>query len=91
MTMVPVNDPPVASDDTGTTPEDTLLTGNVLGNDTDIDGGVLSVTQFVVDGITYTRGQTAFIASVGALTVHANGPVATYTVSDGRVVPIPRH
>ncbi|SFJ17310.1 CshA-type fibril repeat-containing protein [Phyllobacterium sp. CL33Tsu] len=97
LTMIPVNDPPVASDDTGTTPEDTTLTGNVLTNDTDIDGGPLRVTQFVVGGTTYTAGQTASIANVGLLTINAlgtysfvpalnyNGPVptASYTISDG--------
>ncbi len=99
LTMIPVNDPPVAGDDTGTTPEDTTLTGNVLTNDTDVDGGALSVTQFVVDGTTYTAGQTATVAGVGTLTIGADGsytfvpvanyngpgPVATYTVSDGNV------
>ena len=97
LTMIPVNDPPVATDDTGTTLEDTTLTGNVLTNDTDIDGGPLRVTQFVVQGTTYTAGQTAVIANVGSLTINAlggyrfvpalnyNGPVptTTYTVSDG--------
>ncbi|MGX1739932.1 Ig-like domain-containing protein, partial [Bosea sp. NPDC055353] len=100
ITVTPVNDPPVAVDDAGTTPEDTTLTGNVLTNDTDVDGGPLSVTQFVVDGTTYTAGQTATIAGVGALTIGADGsysfvpvanyngpvPVATYTISDGALV-----
>ncbi|MFP3542070.1 Ig-like domain-containing protein [Rhizobium sp. SIMBA_035] len=98
LTMVPVNDPPVASDDTATTPEDTTLNGNVLTNDTDIDGGPLSVTQFSVNGTTYTPGQTAAINGIGALTINADGsytfvpalnyngpaPASTYTVSDGR-------
>ena len=55
------------------------------------------MTQFVVNGTTYTAGQTATLAGVGTLTIAANGaytfspaanyngpvPVATYTVSDG--------
>jgi hypothetical protein len=95
--MVPVNDPPIANPDIGVTPEDTTLTGNVLTNDTDIDGGPLRVTQFVVDSVTHIAGQTATIAGVGTLTIHLNGsyvfvpaldyngpvPLATYTVSDG--------
>jgi len=97
LTMVPVNDAPIAADDTGTTPEDTTLTGNVLPNDADIDGGLLRVTQFVFDGVTYSSGQTATIIGIGSLTINIGGgysfvpaanyngpvPVATYTVSDG--------
>ncbi|RYH19010.1 MAG: tandem-95 repeat protein, partial [Alcaligenaceae bacterium] len=77
--------------------EDTPVSGNVLTNDTDIDSGTLTVTQFVVGGTTYTAGQTATLAGVGTLVIGANGtytftpaanyngpvPVATYTVSDG--------
>jgi len=95
--MVPVNDPPIANPDIGVTPEDTTLTGNVLANDTDIDGGPLRVTQFTVDGTTYITGQTATVTGVGTLTIHLNGgytfvpaldyngpvPLATYIVSDG--------
>jgi VCBS repeat-containing protein len=98
LNVTPVNDPPVASDDTGTTPEDTTLNGNVLTNDTDIDGGPLRVTQFEVEGTSYTAGQTAMLPGFGELTVNALGsytfvpaadyngpvPIATYTVSDGR-------
>ena len=49
--MAPVNDPPVAVDD-GPVPvtEDTQATGNVLPNDSDVDGGPLTVTQFTVAG-----------------------------------------
>ena len=47
LTMVPVNDPPVADDDSATTPEDTPVSGNVLANDTDVDSSPLTVTQFV--------------------------------------------
>ncbi len=39
ITVNPVNDAPVATDDTDTTPEETLLSSSVGGNDTDIDGG----------------------------------------------------
>ncbi|MGH6979535.1 MAG: Ig-like domain-containing protein, partial [Brevundimonas sp.] len=99
ITVTPVNDAPEAAPDTGTTAEDTAATGNVLTNDTDIDGGALTVTQFEVagDATIYTAGQTATIADVGTLVINADGsytftpdadyngtaPVATYTVSDG--------
>ncbi len=50
ITVTPVNDAPVAVDDTGTTPEDTalLITASTLkANDTDVDNtnGELSVTE----------------------------------------------
>ncbi|WP_353347077.1 cadherin-like domain-containing protein, partial [Litorivita sp. NS0012-18] len=40
-----VNDPPVAEDDAATTDEDTPVTIDVLGNDTDADGDDLTVTE----------------------------------------------
>ncbi|NNL80925.1 MAG: cadherin-like domain-containing protein, partial [Flavobacteriaceae bacterium] len=58
--VVCVNDPPVANPDTNTTPEDTTLTvdaaNGVLNNDTDLEGDTLTVTEFVIDGNTYTAG-----------------------------------
>ncbi|HHX8526849.1 TPA: tandem-95 repeat protein, partial [Vibrio diabolicus] len=41
--VTPVNDAPVAKDDTATTQEDTAVTIDVLPNDTDVDGDVLSI------------------------------------------------
>ena len=43
VTVLPVNDAPVANDDTATTPEDTAVVIPVLANDTDIDSTTLSV------------------------------------------------
>ncbi|MBL8430067.1 MAG: type I secretion C-terminal target domain-containing protein, partial [Dechloromonas sp.] len=96
-TIVDNDSTPVPVADTGTTLEDTLLSGNVLTNDTDADGDTLSVTQFVINGTTYSAGTTATIANVGTLRISGDGsytftplanyngtpPVATYTVSDG--------
>ncbi|MFN5418900.1 MAG: Ig-like domain-containing protein, partial [Sphingomonadales bacterium] len=100
ITVTPSNDAPVANNDAVTTPEDTPATGNVLTNDTDIDGNPLTVTQFTIAGIsgTFTAGQTATIPGVGTLVINSNGaytftpapnyngavPAATYTVSDGQ-------
>ncbi|WP_280155226.1 VCBS domain-containing protein [Piscinibacter sp. XHJ-5] len=97
--VVAVNDAPVGVADARTTSEDTATTGNVLGNDSDVDGGTLSVTQFSVAGVagTFAAGATASIAGVGTLQIASNGnfsftpatdysgsvPLATYTVSDG--------
>ncbi|WP_207264900.1 Ig-like domain-containing protein [Desulfovibrio sp. Huiquan2017] len=86
----PVNDAPVAVDDTATTDEDSLLTvsadshadWNLLSNDSDVDGDELSVTSFKVDGdnTTYNAGSTATLyhdgTEVGTLTINSDG---TYT------------
>ena len=39
VTVTGVNDAPVAVDDAATTAEDTAVSGTVLANDTDLDGG----------------------------------------------------
>jgi large repetitive protein len=79
----PVNDPPVAANDTATTPEDTPVTVNVLGNDSDVDGDPLTVT-----GATSPNGAVT-INPDGTITftpnANFNGPTTiTYTISDGR-------
>jgi hypothetical protein len=43
----PVNDTPVAADDTAATGEDNPVVINVLANDKDVDGDALSVSDFV--------------------------------------------
>jgi|GEM_PF-6667576 len=85
----PVNDAPVAQNDTGTTPEDTSLTvpalTGLLANDSDVDGPALAVTTFTVNGIVapFTAGATATIPNVGTLKINSDGaytftPVADY-------------
>ena len=83
---------PVTINDNPTTPEDTPATGSVLSNDSDPNSPALtlSVTQFVINGITYPAGTTAAIPGVGTLVVNANGtytftPVANYS---GPVPPV---
>jgi hypothetical protein len=82
VTITPVNDAPVAADDSLTIAEDTAGTVNVLANDTDVDGDLLSVQSF-------TQGAHGVVSAVsGGLryTPAANyyGPDAfTYVVSDG--------
>ena len=97
LTVTPVNHAPVANPDVASIPEDTSATGNVLGNDTDVDGDALHVSQFTVGGTTYAAGSVATLAGVGTLEIHADGaytfnpaanytgtvPVATYTATDG--------
>ncbi|ADB49720.1 Ig-like domain-containing protein [Conexibacter woesei] len=74
-TITGVNDPPVATDDSYRTDEDTPLTVNaasgVLANDRDAEGDTLTVDE--VDGSAGNVGAT-FAASSGALvTVNADG------------------
>ena len=82
VTVAPVNDPPVAANDTASTNEDTPVTVAVLANDTDLDGNPLSVVAATAgngtvvinpDGtVTYTPKANFF----GVDTI-------TYTISDG--------
>ncbi len=44
ITVLPVNDPPVAVDDAAATAEDVPVTANVLANDTDVDGSPTTVS-----------------------------------------------
>ncbi|HCG5515960.1 TPA: tandem-95 repeat protein [Vibrio parahaemolyticus] len=85
VTVTPVNDSPVAVDDTVSTQEDTVVTIDVLTNDTDVDGDKLSIesasvpkeqgTVEVVDGkLVFTPAE------------NFNGDAEiTYTVTDGEL------
>ncbi|WP_322619268.1 tandem-95 repeat protein, partial [Vibrio parahaemolyticus] len=85
VTVTPVNDSPVAVDDTVSTQEDTAVTIDVLPNDTDVDGDKLSIesasvpkeqgTVEVVDGkLVFTPAEN--------FNGHAE---ITYTVTDGQL------
>ena len=45
VTVLPVNDPPLAVDDAADTPEDTPVTISVLGNDSDVEGDTLALVE----------------------------------------------
>jgi len=98
ITLAAVNDGPKVTADTATMLEDGApISGNVLTNDSDVEGSPLTVTQYVVDGQTKAAGTSATIAGKGTLSIAANGawsftpvanwngvlPVATYSVTDG--------
>ena len=87
ITVTGVNDAPVAANDTASTPEETAVSGTVLGNDTDVDTGTT---------LTATLGASP---AHGAVTLNADGSFTytpnlnfsgtdsfTYTASDGTAV-----
>ena len=85
--ITPVNDPPVANDDMFTAEYSTTeyTTGNVLINDSDIDGDSLTVLSFTQpdpsNGIVTDNGDGTFTFSANA---SFKGETSfTYTVSDG--------
>ena len=87
VTITGTNDGPVALDDTASTPINTPLTHiDVLSNDSDIDGGTLSVTAAsllnpLLGSVTINpNGTLAFTPAS-----NVSGPVVVnYTVSDGQ-------
>ena len=84
VTITSVNDAPVAKDDAATTAEDTAATIAVLANDSDADGGTLSVAS-----VTMPAHGTATINGDGTVT-YAPAPdyngldSFSYTVIDGQ-------
>ena len=97
ITITGTNDGPVANADTNTIAEDTVapVTGNVLTNDTDVDGDTLVVTTTGAQVGTYgtvtiaANGTYSFALNNGNAAVQALGVGETltesfnYTISDG--------
>ncbi|AMO60359.1 putative outer membrane adhesin like protein [Mycolicibacterium phlei] len=86
ITVTPVNDRPVAVNDSFTTDEDTAVSGNVLTNDTDPDGNNTIQSAEVVIGP--SNGTLTFNETTGEFTytpgLNFNGTDSfTYTISDG--------
>ncbi|MET1109947.1 MAG: Ig-like domain-containing protein, partial [Allosphingosinicella sp.] len=69
VTVTGLNDAPVANDDTNATDENSPVSGNVLANDTDVDGEPLTVTN-----------AATFVGAYGTLVLAANG---NYTYTPG--------
>ena len=83
VTVLPVNDPPQALDDAAETLEDTPVTIDVLGNDSDRDGDTLTVVEMAAPG----HG-TARLTDAGAVEYtpepdYHGADRFTYTVGDG--------
>ncbi|WP_139150338.1 tandem-95 repeat protein, partial [Vibrio parahaemolyticus] len=83
--VTPVNDAPVAKDDTAITDEDTPVTIDVLPNDTDIDGDKLSIQSASVPE---TQGKVEIVDGKLVFTPaeNFNGHAEIiYTVTDGQL------
>jgi len=85
VTVTPVNDPPVAVDDSATTEEGEPVDVDVLANDSDPDGDTLTVSSFDSSS---TQGGTVSCTDAGMCTYTPPGDfngtdTFTYTISDG--------
>ncbi|HCG7675088.1 TPA: tandem-95 repeat protein [Vibrio parahaemolyticus] len=83
--VTPVNDAPVAKDDIATTQEDTVVTIDVLPNDTDVDGDKLSIQSAAVPE---AQGKVEIVDGKLVFTPaeNFNGDAEiTYTVTDGQL------
>jgi large repetitive protein len=83
VTVISVNDPPVAVPDAATTNEETPVTVNVLGNDRDVEGDPLTVTAASAPNGTVTINPDGTLRYVPNANFFGND-VITYTISDGR-------
>ncbi|MCB1910224.1 MAG: tandem-95 repeat protein, partial [Rhodocyclaceae bacterium] len=82
--VVAVNDPPVANDDSASTPENTAITVDVLANDSDVDGALVPATVQIVGGPAHG---SVVVNADGTVTyspdANYNGPDSfSYTVAD---------
>ncbi|EGQ9823013.1 tandem-95 repeat protein, partial [Vibrio parahaemolyticus] len=85
VTVTPVNDSPVAVDDTTSIQEDTAVTIDVLSNDTDVDGDKLSIQSATVPE---AQGKVEIVDGKLVFTPaeNFNGHAEiTYTVTDGQL------
>lgn len=83
--VTPINDAPVAFDDAAITDEDVAVTVNVLANDSDVDGDLLSVST-----VSAASNGSVFINADNTVTYTPNAGFSgvdsfTYTMSDGFV------
>ena len=82
MSVTPLNDAPVARDDTATTPENTPVTIAPLANDSDVNGDLLTLTDAVT-----TNGTVSIVGTNLLFTPATNfigTATITYTISDGK-------
>ena len=86
--VVPVNDPPVAMNNAYTADEETIVSGDILTDDTgagidsDVDGDALVVTLFEIAGITYAADTYQTIPGVGQIYIASGGSFQFYPDAD---------
>ena len=72
-----LNAAPVAEDVTISTDEDNNIMGNILRNDSDLDGDMLKVTEYEILGVTYNTNTDVFIEvegqGKGIINIQENG------------------
>ena len=84
ITVIPVNDPPVAANDSDSTSQDTAVEISVLDNDTDVDSVTLTVTN-----VSDPANGSAVITNAGTSVTYTPDPFYSgpdsfnYTISDG--------
>jgi len=104
LAVAPANDAPVATDDAPTTAEDMPVSGNVVGNDADVDGDALSAAllngpshgalDFAADGsFTYTpvanfNGMDSFTYKVNDGKLDSNVVTVALAVAPANDVPV---
>ncbi|MBJ7264235.1 MAG: retention module-containing protein, partial [Burkholderiaceae bacterium] len=77
--LTPLNSAPVAQNDQGRTTQTVSLSGNVLTNDSDADGDILTVTT--VNGLPVTAGGTTVPGSAGG--TFTLNPDGSYSFNPG--------
>ncbi|MES2992770.1 MAG: Calx-beta domain-containing protein [Pseudomonadota bacterium] len=91
-----LNAVPVSVNDTIVGIRDSIITGNVLSNDTDSDGNTLYVTSYSIGGTTYQTDALTTISGVGTIRMMSDGdfyftpssnwtgnvPTITYSIAD---------
>ena len=79
ITVLPVNDPPLAVNDSGQSPEGGPVTVKALVNDTDVDGDALTISK--IAGTPVAAGNTVKIAE-GEVTLNTDG-ILTFAPNPG--------
>ena len=83
VTIVPVNDAPVAGDDSATTDEDTAVIVDVLANDNDVDGDALTVSITVSPTLGTVQLNPDNSINYSPLANQHGSDSLTYAVDDG--------
>ncbi|MBP2281023.1 CshA-type fibril repeat protein/VCBS repeat-containing protein [Psychrobacter sp. PL19] len=87
ITVTPVNDAPVVAPEVTTTLEDTSIIGNVLSNDTDVDGDTLTVSSATIDTNGNGTSEALTLGTATTITAANGSTIGTLTLnSDGSYV-----